>query len=84
MARGGDDEILAPLIELCGPDASERKDVARDRLIGAACGLNTVCARWRLNLPDFTERSDDRSGVRVGAVEQQRSIDVKEQQQFGA
>ena len=84
MARGGDDEIVAPLVELCGPDASERKDVARDRLIGAPRGFYPVRARWRFDLPDFAERSDNRSGVRVGAVEQQRPVDVKEQQQFGA
>ena len=73
------DEVIAARLKLLGGYAGERENVARDRLIGAARSFYPVCARWRLNIPNFAERSDDGGGVRVGAFDEQRPVDVKEQ-----
>jgi hypothetical protein len=50
-------------------------------LVCAACGLNAVGALRRLDLPDLAERRYNGGCVRVGAFDQQRSVNVEEQQQ---
>ena len=77
---GGDPHVVGALVDLRGRDPRGDEQVARDVGIGAAGDLDAAAALRVLHAVDDAQRLVDRGGVRVGGAQQQRSVDVEEQQ----
>jgi hypothetical protein len=67
-----------PVVDPLGADPGERQDRARDREVGAARRLDVAVGK--LDVVDAPDRRADGLGVLPAGLEQQRPVDVPQQQ----
>jgi hypothetical protein len=73
-------DVAGAVVDPLGRDAGQRQDRARDRVVGAPGGLD-LADRELLEQVDPAQGGMDRLGVLARGLEQQRAVDVEEQEQ---